>query len=114
MAPKIVTNEILDLKLDSVKERLSEHIDDEAKVFNDIFRMVEKTEAKLESIDITLAEQHVVLKDHIRRTEALEAALAPIKAKSDVLTVLLKVAGGVGALGAGGFGIKELLLLLTS
>jgi hypothetical protein len=33
----------------------------------------------LGSIDVTLASQHVSLKDHIRRTTALETALMPVK-----------------------------------
>ena len=34
---------------------------------------------RLASIDVTLAEQHVSLKEHIRRTEILEGAVEPIK-----------------------------------
>lgn len=33
----------------------------------------------LASIDITLSAQHAVLKEHIRRTEALEKDIKPIK-----------------------------------
>ncbi len=49
--------------------------------------------SRLSSIDITLASQHVSLKDHIRRTTQLEVALAPIKSHVD------KVQGAVVLLG---------------
>lgn len=114
MAPKTVTNEILDVKLDTVKERLNSHIEEEGKVFNDLYRILEKTDSRIDNIDVTLAKQHAVLEEHIRRTEVLEATVVPIKAKSDLLGVLLKIAGTVGGLGAGGFGIKELVKFFLS
>lgn len=47
----------------------------------------------LSSIDITLAAQHISLKDHIRRTTQIENALIPIKSHVD------KVQGGIVLLG---------------
>lgn len=40
---------------------------------------IDKVEGHLSSIDVTLAAQHVSLKEHIRRTEILESDVAPIK-----------------------------------
>ena len=38
----------------------------------------------MQSIDITLQEQHLTLKEHIRRTEVLEKAVGPIKRDIDM------------------------------
>ncbi len=40
---------------------------------------IDKVLERIGSIDVTLAEQHVVLKEHVRRTELLESALEPVK-----------------------------------
>lgn len=43
-------------------------------------KKIDKILEKISSIDITLAEQQVILKEHIRRTELLEGEIRPIKA----------------------------------
>lgn len=47
----------------------------------------------LSRIDVTLAAQHVVLEEHIRRTKQLETVIVPIKSHVD------KVQGGVVLIG---------------
>lgn len=42
-------------------------------------KKVDKILEEIHDINITLAEQHITLKEHIRRTELLEADLRPIK-----------------------------------
>jgi len=44
---------------------------------------------RLNSIDRTLAAQHVSLKDHMRRTEILEKAISPHR----VLLIIASIAG---------------------
>lgn len=46
---------------------------------------------KLGSIDNTLIEQHVTLKDHIRRTELLEARIPPIEKFMSMVTGAVKL-----------------------
>ena len=60
---------------------------------------------RLNKIDVTLAEQHVSLKEHIRRTELLEGKLEPVEthvARVDgalrllgVLSLLVGIAAGI-------------------
>ena len=61
-------------------------------------KKLERIEVKLDglsehlsSIDVTLAAQHVSLRDHIRRTEILETELKPIKAHVDRVSGALKL-----------------------
>lgn len=61
---------------------------------------VDKIGDQIGSINVTLAEQHVTLKDHIRRTELLEQALVPV---TPVVTIVKFLAEVVGVLAAGGF-----------
>ena len=46
---------------------------------DDIRKKLDKIDDRIASIDVTLAAQHVTLKEHIRRTELLEADVRPIK-----------------------------------
>jgi septal ring factor EnvC (AmiA/AmiB activator) len=61
---------------------------------------VDKIDERLDSIDKTLAAQHVSLKEHIRRTELLEADVAPIKTHVSKIEGALKLIGVV-SLGIG-------------
>ena len=103
MAPKKVTNEVLETKLDYIKD----HLDNVAKI-------LEKVDGRVDSIDLTLAKQSIVLADHIRRTEILEAEMKPIKSKSESFVLFLKIGGALIATGAGGLGIKELIAIFIS
>lgn len=55
---------------------------------------IDKLDTKLSRVDVTLAAQHVSLKDHIRRTELLEEDMKPVKAH------VTKVKGALALLGA--------------
>ena len=48
---------------------------------------------KLQSIDVTLAKQHVVLDEHIRRTEILENRIDPIEKNSLMFYGFIKFLG---------------------
>lgn len=61
---------------------------------------VDKISDQVGAINVTLAEQHVTLKEHIRRTEALEKIVAPV---TPVVTIVKFVAEVVGVLAASGF-----------
>lgn len=80
---------------------------------------LERIEGKLDkvvdhigSIDVTLAAQHVSLKEHIRRTEILEQELAPIKTHVNMISGALKLIGLLAAIGAGAEGVVSLLTYL--
>lgn len=51
---------------------------------------MEKILDRLNSIDTTLASQHEILKEHIRRTEILEREIEPIKKHVNYVTGVLK------------------------
>jgi hypothetical protein len=61
---------------------------------------IDKVIDKTASIDVTLAAQHVSLKEHIRRTEILEEEIKPIKRHVAMLQGCLKFFGLV-AMSAG-------------
>ena len=54
---------------------------------------IDKLDNRLDSIDITLAKQHVVLEEHIKRTEILEKDVAPIKTHVAKVEGALKLVG---------------------
>lgn len=56
--------------------------------------MGKKTEEileKINSIDKTLVEQHVTLKEHVRRTELLETEMRPVKTHISRVEGALKI-----------------------
>jgi hypothetical protein len=57
---------------------------------------LERIERQLIRIDKTLAAQHIVLKEHIRRTELLEGQLEPIKKHVAMVNGALKFIGLLG------------------
>ena len=52
---------------------------------------LDKVLEKAGNTDVTLAKQAVVLEEHVRRTEALEAIVMPIKNKVDLATLSIKI-----------------------
>jgi len=48
---------------------------------------------KISEIDVTLAAQHVTLKEHMRRTELLEKSLKPVQRHVDMVNGVLKFIG---------------------
>ncbi len=61
--------------------------------FNRLENKIDKLDNRLDSIDVTLAAQHVSLKEHMRRTQILEDDLEPIK------THVIMVQGGLKLIG---------------
>lgn len=66
----------------------------------DLEKRLDRVEGKIDlmtdrlgSIDTTLAAQHEVLKEHIRRTEILEEDVKPIKAHVAMISGVLKFIG---------------------
>lgn len=69
---------------------------------------IDKQSERINSIDVTLAEQHISLKEHMRRTSLLEEQLKPIQSHVDMTTAILKiiaVLGGITATVAAGLEI---------
>jgi hypothetical protein len=52
----------------------------------------------LSSIDITLAEQHISLKEHIKRTVILEKEMLPIKRQMYMIQGAAALLGALGAI----------------
>ena len=52
---------------------------------------LDDTAQRLTNIDVTLAAQHVSIKEHIRRTNILEAEMKPIKTHVDMVKGGLKL-----------------------
>lgn len=73
---------------------------------NRIEDKLDKVLEKASSTDVTLAKQSVILEEHMRRTEALEAIVIPIKSKVDVVMTIIKL---LGASSLGGGAIHGLL-----
>jgi hypothetical protein len=53
-------------------------------------KKVDEVLHRLGKIEVTLAEQHITLKDHIRRTELLEAKVIPIEKNTFKLDAVYK------------------------
>ena len=68
---------------------------------------IDKIDDKIGSIDVTLAAQHVSLKDHIRRTQLLEEGFKPIQAHVSRVEGALKFIGALATLAA----IAEAIIL---
>lgn len=77
-----------------------------ARIENKLDHVVEK----IGSIDVTLAKQHVSLAEHIRRTNALESQLEPVKRHVNMVHGALKLIGLVALLG----GIVEAIVAVIS
>lgn len=73
-----------------------------------IFKKLEDLDGRLDKIDITLAAQHVVLTEHVRRTEILENQMEPIKSHVATVGAIGKIIFGLGALVALVLGIKQI------
>lgn len=113
VATKKITNEVLEAKLDFIKENIESHANEEMRQFKSMWDILEKVDNRIDNIDITLMKQNIVLDDHIRRTEILENEIKPIKTHIDMFKLILKIAGVLLATGAGGFGIKELFAIFA-
>lgn len=50
----------------------------ENKALNRLYDQLDRIESRLDTVDITLTKNTVILDEHIRRTELLENALKPI------------------------------------
>lgn len=70
---------------------------------------VDKIGEQLGAIDKTLTAQHVVLKEHIRRTEILEADIAPLKKHVTMIEGALKFIGFVCVVAGAAAAIIEVL-----
>ena len=58
---------------------------------------VDKVHDSIASIDSTLASQHISLKEHIRRTEILEAEVRPIKDHVAFMQAILRLVSVLAA-----------------
>lgn len=65
-----------------------------------IEQKVDKIDETLQTVNIVLAKQHVVLEEHVRRTNLLEQELKPVKLHVDRVEGVVKFLGLVGVLAA--------------
>ena len=80
--------------------------------FDRFDKAMSRLDDKLDRMDVTLAKQQTILEEHIRRTEILEASMGPLREGHLQTKFFMKIAAGVMAAGASGFGLKELLAVL--
>lgn len=81
---------------------------------NRIESKLDKVVEHISSIDTTLAGQHVQLREHIRRTELLEADMAPVKKHIYMVHGIVKFFVLITAGGAGFEGIIAVIKYLRS
>ena len=72
---------ILDLILDQIKQ---------------VRKISEDSDKRLDKIDVTLASQHVILDEHIKRTELLEQKMEHVDRHVNMVNGALKLIGFVG------------------
>lgn len=70
---------------------------------------LDEMDKRIDSIDITLAKQHLSLEEHIKRSNMLEAKLEPVEKHVQSVNAVLKFAGGVALLLAAFESIKNLM-----
>ena len=73
-------------------------MDDIKKQLTKISEKLETIDGRINTIDVTLAKQHVSLDEHIRRTEILESKLEPIDTHVKMVNGALKLIGGLALL----------------
>lgn len=65
---------------------------------------------RLNSIDVTLAKQSVILEEHVKRTNLLEDKIAPVEKHVLVLHAVFKMIGALAMMGGGVHSILHWLL----
>lgn len=73
-----------------------------------ILDKLDEMDKRIDSIDITLAKQHISLEEHIKRTNLLETKLEPVEDHVKAVNAVLKFAGGIAILLAAFESIKNL------
>lgn len=61
---------------------------------------LDKVADKIQTIEVVLSKQHVVLADHIRRTELLEEGMKPLQTHVAMVHGALKLIGILGIIAA--------------
>jgi hypothetical protein len=61
---------------------------------------LDKLERRLDTIDVTLAEQHVEIRYHIKRTDLLESKVEPITDHVVFIKILLRVVAAIVLVGS--------------
>lgn len=59
---------------------------------------LDRLDERVDSVDVTLAAQHATLKEHIRRTEALENQIEPLRRQSAMVAGAIKIAVWAGGI----------------
>lgn len=70
---------------------------------------IDRLTDKVASIDTTLSSQHMVLEEHVRRTNLLEEQIKPIEKHVNMVTGALKLIGLIATFAAIGEGIFTML-----
>lgn len=107
----------IETKLDLFKEHLDSHM-------QSLGQRLERVDIKIEDVNITLAEQKIILDEHIRRTNILEdkfeeekrasqSEIQPLKVHSENMKLMMKVLIASAGVSGAGLGIKEILSLIS-
>lgn len=73
---------------------------------------LDKISTRMGNIDVTLAAQHVSLKEHMRRSDLLEAKLQPIERQKYMIDGMLKLVGMLAVIVGIAEGIAAVLTYL--
>jgi hypothetical protein len=84
--------------LGKIEQRLESHTEAEDRRNTKVDAILDKVDAHLGSIDVTLTKQHASLEEHMRRSDALEKLVSPAVKAHAQLEGFLKYAGPVGKL----------------
>jgi len=100
-------------------ERLSNHLANEERTSERMEGQLESVNSHLFGIKEILGKQQASIDEHIRRTDILEGAVKPLVEQRQQFEgffkfakVALKIGALITALGAGGFGIKQVIALI--
>jgi len=113
------SNEVLEVKIDSLSDLLRDHINNEDNSLNRLSDKIDKLDVRLDSMDVTLGKQQVSLDEHVKRTNLLEEKVVPIESQGKQLKLLVTVVkwaaivavAGTGVVG-GALSIEKLISLL--
>ncbi len=70
---------------------------------------LDKIDQRINNVDVTLAAQHEVLKEHVRRTNLLEEQIKPIEKHVSMVNGAIKFIGLLGVIAA----IIEAVVMIT-
>ena len=82
---------------------------DTNEVLNRIITKLDKLDDRIDKVDVTLAKQHESLKEHMRRSDALESQMKPVQKHVVMVEGIVKFIGLIGIIIGIASGIAALI-----